>query len=104
MIELLSESTSVWQVLKQCNKPILIYGMGDGALKIMRVFEVYNIKISGFFASDEFVRGHSFCGFKVLTYAQACQQFGDFVIVLAFAGFREPLLSHIKKLNTEHEF
>ncbi|MEG1996285.1 MAG: FkbM family methyltransferase, partial [Oscillospiraceae bacterium] len=65
MIELLSESTSVWQVLKQCNKPILIYGMGDGALKIMRVFEVYNIKISGFFASDEFVRGHSFCGFKV---------------------------------------
>ena len=56
---------SVWKRLKRETRPIILYGMGDGALKIMSVCRSHGIKISGIFASDEFVRGHSFEGFKV---------------------------------------
>lgn len=70
--------------------PIYIYGMGDGAVKIMSVMERHGIVVKGIFASDEFVRGHSFAGFKVKTLSQVESEEEDFIVVLAFAaGYRE---------------
>ena len=45
----IKETTDCWDYLKNNTLPIFIYGMGDGALKIMKVFEQYNIPIAGFF-------------------------------------------------------
>ena len=56
---------TVWQKLKKTDKPIVMYGMGDGAEKIMKVMESLDIKPKEFIASDEFVRGHSFMGYTV---------------------------------------
>ncbi len=51
---------SCWEKLEKTDKPIFIYGMGDGCLKLMKELNRRKIPISGIFASDEFVRGHYF--------------------------------------------
>ena len=82
----IKETQSCWEFLRNTDLPIFIYGMGDGALKILSVFEKYNIPTAGFFASDEFVRGHSFEGHLVHKLSQIEQLVEDFVIVLAFSA------------------
>ena len=56
MLSFVTEKQSCWDRLKADKRPIFIYGMGDGALKIMSVFREKGITVSGVFASDEFVR------------------------------------------------
>ena len=61
----------LWQYLLKTKKPIWLYGMGDGADKIINLLEQYDIKITGVFASDQFVRYQNFRGFTVISYAEA---------------------------------
>ena len=86
MLSFITEKQTVWETLKAEARPIFIYGMGDGAEKIMRVFREKNIPLAGIFASDDFVRGHSFAGYKVRKLSEIEEQVDDFVIVLAFAA------------------
>ena len=65
MLSFIIEKESSWDRLKAEERPIFIYGMGDGALKIMSVFREKHITVAGIFASDDFVRGHSFEGYRV---------------------------------------
>ena len=71
--------------LKNGGKNVCVYGMGNGAEKIIRYLKANGIEISGVFASDDFVRGQSFLGMRVLTEAQAEALYGDFACVSAFA-------------------
>ena len=41
---------SSWDRLKTCEKPIFIYGMGDGAEKLLDEFDRLGIKCTGVFA------------------------------------------------------
>lgn len=102
MLSFITEKKSCWQVLREETRPVYIYGMGNGAEKIMAVFEEYGIKAAGFFASDEFVRGHSFLGYKVKKYSEVCSEEKDFVIVLAFAAGYDSLIEKIEKMSEEH--
>ena len=61
----ITNAVCLWEHLAATSKPIIIYGMGDGAQKILDVCAEKNVKVSGFMASDDFVRGHSFAGFEV---------------------------------------
>ena len=85
--------------LKNDNKPIMIYGMGNGAEKIISTLDTYGVKVSEIFASDEFVRGHSFLGYKVLKYSDICEKYDDFNVVLAFATHLENVIEIIKKIK-----
>ena len=60
MLELLKEKENIWDYLVRDSKPIAVYGMGNGAEKIISTLESYGAKVDEIFASDEFVRGHSF--------------------------------------------
>lgn len=71
--------------LRSCGKRICVYGMGDGAEKIIAHLKARGIGIDGVFASDSFVRGQTFLGYRVLTEAQAEETYGDFACVTAFA-------------------
>ncbi len=93
---------SSWDFLKNTKLPIFIYGMGDGALKVLRVFEEYRISYCGFFASDEFVRGHYFEGHKVHTLSEVENEVDEFVIVLAFACGYESLIERVVELSKKH--
>ena len=46
----------MWQTLRESTKPIVMYGMGNGADKILAVFSERGIEVADFFASDGFVR------------------------------------------------
>ncbi|MEG1972203.1 MAG: hypothetical protein RR315_03515, partial [Oscillospiraceae bacterium] len=59
----------LFDYLKSTDKPIYIYGMGNGAEKLKSLLEKYEITLSGIFASDDHVRGHAFLGFTVEKYS-----------------------------------
>ncbi len=99
---LITERISCWERLKKEKRPIFIYGMGDGAMKIMSVFRQYDIAVAGIFASDEFVRGHSFAGYRVHKLSEVEEMVDDFVIVLAFAAGYPSLVEYIRNLAAKH--
>ncbi len=99
---LITEKKSCWDRLKAEKRPIFIYGMGDGAMKIMAVFRQYGIAVAGIFASDEFVRGHSFAGYHVHKLSEVEEMVDDFVIVLAFAAGYPELVDYIRQLSRKH--
>ncbi|MCR5208247.1 MAG: FkbM family methyltransferase [Eubacterium sp.] len=101
MLELIKER-NVWDVLKNDKKPVVLYGMGLGAEKIMDTLSLYGVEISDIFASDEFVRGHFFRGFKVLKYSEICEKYDDFNVVLCFATHLDEVINRIKGINAEH--
>lgn len=101
MIEKITEK-DVWQSLAETQLPIVLYGMGNGADMILDKLAEINIKPAEIFASDEFVRGHSFRGYKVLKYSEVCEKYNDFVIVVCFAVHDEKMLERIRQMSLEH--
>lgn len=97
------EEKDIWQFLAEDKKPVVIYGMGNGAEKIISVLKEYDVKVAAVFASDDFVRGHSFLGYKVEKYSDICNKFDDFNVVLAFATHIDSVLENIKRINGEHK-
>ena len=93
---------TLFEILKNEKRPIVVYGMGNGADKIFDICESRGIKISDIFASDEFVRGHSFRNIRVKTYSEVCELYDDFVILLAFAVFKDDLMEKIVRISKEH--
>lgn len=96
------DDENVWDKLKNDGKPVIIYGMGNAADRIIDILEEKGIAVSDIFASDEFVRGHSFRGMKVKKYSDICDEYSDFNVVLAFASHLDDVLKNIKRINDEH--
>ena len=71
--------------IKSRGKPVLLYGMGNGAELTDAYLRNRGIIPDGVFASDGFVRGQSFMGKRVLSVAEAEREYGDFTAVLSFA-------------------
>lgn len=101
MIEYIKEE-NVWTQLKSSNKPVVLYGMGLGAEKVMANLEQNGIAVDDIFASDEFVRGHSFKGYKVLKYSEVCEKYDDFNVVLCFASHIDSVIDKIANIDKEH--
>lgn len=101
--ELLKNETSVWERLKNCGKPVVLYGMGDGADKVLAAFDRYGIKASAVIASDDFVRGQKFHDFTVKKLSDVETEFGDIIIALCFASQLPDVMEHITKISEKHE-
>ncbi len=101
MIERIKEK-NVWDYLKETDLPVVLYGMGNGTDMVMAKLAEIGVDVADIFASDEFVRGHFFRGFKVVRYADICEKYNDFVIVVCFAVHDEPMLAKIKALSEKH--
>ena len=100
--------TDLWHYLKSqadSGRPILLYGMGNGADKIIAVCEAYGIPVADFFASDGFVRGHSFHGKVVLSFSGACEKYGgsNMIVLLSFASSRPEVLETIDRVASACE-
>lgn len=95
----------LWSYLCQTDKKIVMYGMGNGADKILSVCERYGIEICDFFASDGFVRGHLFRGKQVLSYSEACEKYGceNMIVLLSFASSLPEVLENIYRIASECE-
>ena len=93
----------IWTYLKGAEKPVVIYGMGDGCDKIIAVCKEKGVPVSGIFASDEYVRDKTVHGFKLTTYAEAKEKFGDMIVLLAFGVCRQDLMEKIINLSKKEE-
>jgi hypothetical protein len=91
--------TDMWDALAAEKRPIVVYGMGNGADKLIERFGKYNIEISDFFASDGFVRGHTFHGMRVKSFSEIKETYSDFVIVLSFASNREDVIEMLSQID-----
>lgn len=94
----LREKRDLWSVLKESPQPKVLYGMGDGADKILNICNERGIEISGVFASDDFAKGKIFRGFEVITYSEMCKRLGDFTVLLSFATSRPEVLGNIYRI------
>ncbi|MBQ9890265.1 MAG: FkbM family methyltransferase [Firmicutes bacterium] len=94
----------MWDKFKENSKPLVLYGTGDAAEKIMKELDIRGIRVSGIFASDGFVRDRYFHGFKVLGYEEAKRQFGDMTVLLCFGSHRPEVLENICRIASEQDF
>ena len=94
----------VWNLLKKETRPIVIYGMGNGADKLLSRLESNGIPYADFFASDGFVRGHSFHGKRVLSFSEVREKYSEFVILLSFASTRREVLDLLYSMSEEYPF
>ncbi len=95
--------TDMWDELSQESRPIVVYGMGNGADKLIKRFEKYEIEIADFFASDGFVRGHFFHGKRVKSFSEIKEEYSEFVIVLSFASNRSEVLDMLASIDAEYD-
>lgn len=99
----LREHETLWQYLKKQTRPIVLYGMGNGADAIFDRLARLGIPVKAVFASDEFVRGQVFRGFSVLTYAQVHAAYPDAIVLIAFASERPEILARFFAISRQHE-
>lgn len=95
----------LWDKLKHTRKTVVMYGMGNGADKILAVCEAYGIPVADFFASDGFVRGHSFHGKTVLSYSAVKEKYGaeNLIVLLSFASSLPEVMETIRRVASECE-
>ncbi len=101
---MIEEKNDLWHYLSQSDKPITVYGMGDGADKLISALERIGRHADDFFASDGFVRGQSFHGKTVLSFNDVRKKYKDGFIVLVSFGTQLPdVIQNIRNIDREYE-
>ena len=95
--------TLLWDKLKTDPRPIVLYGMGDGADKMIEALKTVGKSPSAVFASDGFVRGQEFRGMKVLTFSKAKELYPDMIVAVSFGTQRPEVLENIKRISAGFE-
>lgn len=101
-MNIIKNLTSVWNYFKQTDKPIILYGMGDGADKVLTHFNKMNITPYGVMASDDFVRYQKFHQYTVKKLSDFEAELSDFVIALCFASQLPDVMNNIEKIANKH--
>lgn len=93
---------TVWDTLAHTDLPIVMYGTGDGADKIINVMETLDIPLTAIFVSDDFYRGQMFRGRQVTTLSALEEQYSDFIIVVAFGSHLPEILERVRQMDQRH--
>ncbi len=94
----------LWSYLKSVSRPIVLYGMGDGAEKIAAVLESRGIRFADIMASDDFVRGQTFLGTRVKKLSEIEELYNsNFVILVCFGTQIPEVMEHIRSISEKHE-
>lgn len=101
--QVIENTVCLWDRLKEANKPIVLYGMGDGAQKIIDVLSGFSLAPSAVMASDDFCRGQSFAGFKVQKYSEIKQMYDDFLVLVCFGTPLADVIERIVAISAERE-
>lgn len=99
MLDFMSENKSSWEKIKESGLPVVIYGMGNGADKVLDEFIRLDITVKGVTASDDFVRGQFFRGYRVTKLSEFD---GEFIIAVAFASCIPDVMNHIYSLQNKY--
>lgn len=96
------DELSVWEKLQNSDEPIIMYGTGNGADKVLDVFEKLNIKISGVTASNSFVRKREFRGFPVMPLSYFEEKFENFTVIITFGTSIPEVMENIYEISRKH--
>ncbi len=99
---LIVEKESLWEKLEKTDLPIILWGMGDGAVKLLSILKARGIVCRGIFASDEFARYNEFQSFTVKKLSDIESEFDDFIILTAFASKVDEVCDKIITLSKTH--
>ena len=102
MIERILSEKSAWEKLAESPRPIVLYGMGNGADMVLDECCRLNIPVAGVFASDDFVRGQSFRGFRVKKLAELERELGEVTVAVCFASSLDDVMNHIVAVSRRH--
>lgn len=100
MLDFKIDNKSSWEKIKESGKPVVIYGMGNGADKVIDEFNRLGVPIMGVTASDDFVRGQIFRGYKVKRLSEFD---GDFIVALGFATCIPEVMDRIYSLCAKYK-
>ena len=98
--EALKSLPELWDTLARETRDIWLYGMGNGADKILAVLEKRDISVQGVFASDGFVRGQVFHGMPVRSFSEVTSLYPEngCVVLLSFGTARPDVLQLIENV------
>ena len=99
------EMRELWEYLSREKRTVVLYGMGNGADKILEVCAKKGIAVQAVFASDGFVRGQLFHGERVLSWSEVKATYGveKLTVLLSFATSRPEVLENIERISREAE-
>lgn len=103
---LLDDGTELlWEKLRRTDKRIVLYGMGNGADKILAVCRQKGIPVCGVFASDGFRQGKQYQGMTVESRQAILARYGAdrTVVLLSFASSRPEVLETVRGVMAETE-
>lgn len=98
----LVSDTSVWQKLEKCNEPIIMYGTGNGADKVLDVLQSRGISISGVTASNTFVRNRTFRGYQVMPISYFEELYEKFTVIITFGTSIQDVMDNIYSIAEKH--
>jgi len=93
----------LWDYLKESGRRIVMYGTGDGADKILKVMEHYELKPVCFTASGDFTMKPAFRDYEVLPFDEVERRFPDFIVLVCFGTDKPQVLQSICDIAEEHE-
>ncbi len=100
---MVSINYDLWEYLAESKKPIVVYGMGDGADKLIAALGRIGRAPDDFFASDGFVRGQYFHGKRVMTFDEIRKKYSEFIILVSFGTSLPDVIAKICELDSEFE-
>ncbi len=98
----MNRERDIWEYLQQTSRPIVLYGMGNGAETVIKQLEKNGKRAVGVFASDGFVRGQQFCGYTVTSYTSLAEKYPEMIILVCFGSNRAEVLEYIELLGQRH--
>ncbi len=93
---------SVWEKLEKTEEPIIMYGTGNGADKVMDILESRKIPLSGVTASSSFVRNRTFRSFPVMPLSFFEETLGNFVVIVTFGTSIPEVMENIYNIAQKH--
>ncbi|MBO5670691.1 MAG: FkbM family methyltransferase [Clostridia bacterium] len=94
---------TLWERLRRETRPIVLYGTGNGADKIIDQLAQIGRTPDGVFASSGFVRTRTFRDMPVESYEDVTARLGeDIVILIAFGSALPDVIGRMRELEARH--
>ncbi len=91
--------TDIREKLKILRAPVVLYGTGDGADRLIDDLNRLGVAVSGIFASDGFVRKRIFRGVEVESFESLLRRFPNMTVLMCFGSERTEVRENIRKIS-----
>ena len=94
----------MWEKLAATDKPLVLYGTGNGGDKMIDALARFGRTPDGVFASSGFVRNRTFRDMPVLSYEDAAARFGrEMIVLISFGSSLPDVIERMQEISRAHE-